>query len=304
MQPLVSVLMAVYNNARYLPDAVESILNQTWSDFEFLIIDDGSTDDSWQLLQRYAAIDPRIQISRQENRGIPKTRNELLAKAQGEFMAIVDGDDITLPERLARQVEFLQQHPEVVCVGGAFDRIDEKGRLIDHYDPPQTDAEIQALLLSGTSILLHPCAMVRRSAMLQVGGYNETMVGSADLDLWLRLGEIGQLVNLPDTLLKYRLHWGSITYQRQNRQTLDAQNACARAWKRRGIQGQFTRPPNDPLADYQFLLYCGWMGFNRGQRQMAIDYGWQAVLKRPWTLDSWRLLICALVKPLPEVKPV
>jgi hypothetical protein len=298
--PTVSVAMSVYNNERYLREAIESILSQTFTDFEFLIIDDGSTDRSLNILQEYAAQDQRIRCHSRENRGIPKTRNEMLAQARGELIAVMDADDIALPDRFACQVEFLQTYPDVVCVGGAFERIDEKGRFIDRCQPPQTDAEIQPILLGGMSCLHHPCTMARRSAMLTVGGYDETMVGSSDLDLWLRLGEIGHLANLPDTVLRYRMHLNSLTYRRKVRQALDAQAACERAWKRRGIQGEFIREANDFMRQHEFLLRCGWGSFNRGERAMAIDWGLKAITIQPLNLDSWRLLVCAVIKPIPK----
>ncbi len=302
--PTVSILMSVYNNDRFLEAAIDSMLRQTFTDFEFLIMDVGSTDRSPEILQAYAAQDPRIRVTIQKNQGLAKSLNQLLAQARGELIARMDADDIALPERLERQVSFLKQHPEILVVGTAFDRIDAKGRFLDHCDPPQTDAEIQTLLIGGTSLLLHPATMLRRSPALAVGGYNETMVGSSDLDLWLRLGEVGQLANLSETLMLYLLHPNSITYRKQVRQTQDAKAACQRAWERRGIQGEFTRGAIDSLVQYEFLLRCGWLGFNRGDRSMAIDYGLKAISSRPRNLQGWKLLACALIKPLPEVQAV
>lgn len=299
MQPHVSVLIAVYNSARYLPAAIESVLAQSFSNFECVLIDDGSSDDSWKLMQDYAARDLRLRISRQDNQGIAKTRNRLLAEARGELIATMDADDVMLPDRLARQVEFLATHPQVVCVGGALDWIDEQGRLLGHCDVPESDTEIQRLLIGGISLLHHPCTMARRSALLQVDGYDETMMASVDLDLWLRLGEIGQLANLPDTVLQYRLHARSITHARQTRQTQDALSACQRAWKRRGIEAEFIRQPADHLKQHQFWLRCGWNNFLDGQRDVARYCGIRAISTRPVDWEAWRLLACALIKPTP-----
>lgn len=301
--PTISVLMAVYNCARYLQPAIDSILNQTFTDFEFLIIDDGSTDTSMRILQSYAAQDNRIQLTVRQNRGIAKTSNELLALAHGNLLARMDGDDIALPDRFARQVEFLQHHPEVVCVGGAIDWIDEKGYRLGHSPMPSEDAELQRLMLGGISLLHHPTAMMRRSAVVQVGGYDETMIASSDLDLWLRLGEIGKLANLPDTVLLYRLHGESITQAKQDRQAKDALAACQRAWTRRGIQGQFIRQPADHLNQLDFWLKYGWQGFCNQQRDVAKRCGIRAVTTQPRSIEAWRLLACALIKPLPPTHP-
>ncbi|MBW4467662.1 MAG: glycosyltransferase [Pegethrix bostrychoides GSE-TBD4-15B] len=298
-QPQVSVLMTVYNSARYLAEAVESILNQSFGDFEFLILDDGSQDRSAAILQAYAAQDSRIHLTLRENRGITKSLNELIAQARGELVARMDADDIALPERFARQVAFLQAHPKVVCVGGALDWIDARSQLIGHCPMPQTDAELQRHMLTGVSLLHHPTAMLRRDALLQVGGYDETMLTSSDLDLWLRLGEVGQLANLSDTVLQYRLHSDSITQAKQSRQAADALAACQRAWQRRGIQGEFQRPPADHLKQHQFWLRCGWNGFLAGERDVARRCGLRAIATAPLNLEAWKLLACAVVKPIP-----
>jgi glycosyltransferase involved in cell wall biosynthesis len=303
----ISVVMSVYNNADYLPAALDSILNQTFTNFRFLIVDDGSTDESLRILQAYAAQDARIQLiercNPQENWGVARSLNQLLSYADGEFIARMDADDISLPDRFAKQVEFLRQHPEVVCVGGALNWIDDKGRFVGHCAMPEQDEEIQTLLVGGISMLHHPCTLLRRQPVMQIGGYNESMIASSDLDLWLRLGELGKLANLPDTLLLYRLHAQSITNARQARQRDDAYAACKRAWQRRGIQGEFIRKPANHLKQYDFWLRCGWNGFMDGQRSLARRCGMQAIALRPTALEAWKLLACALIKPVP-VKPV
>jgi glycosyltransferase involved in cell wall biosynthesis len=297
--PTISVLMPVYNSAQYLRQAVESILAQTFTDFEFLIIDDGSTDASLKILQTYAAQDQRIHLTTRENRGLARSLNQMLTYAKGEFIARMDGDDIAMPERFARQVEFLRREADVVCVGSAMDWIDEQSRFLGHCPVPESDQEIQRWLLGGISLLHHPCAMARRASVLEVGGYNETMMASSDLDLWLRLGEIGRLANLTDMLLQYRLHQQSITHANQVRQGSDALAACQRAWQRRGIEGEFIRKPADHLNQHDFWLKCGWHGFLDGQREVARRCGMRAIAIQPLALEGWKLLACALVKPLP-----
>lgn len=234
--PTVSVVMAVYNTEKYLAQAVESILNQTFGNFEFIIIDDGSTDGSLKILEAYAAKDKRICLISRENQGISRTRNELLAKAKGEFLAVMDSDDIALPERLARQVEFLEHNRDVVGVGCAREVIDEKGRLLICAEEPEDNDRIQQSMLAGFCSICNPSAMIRRSSLIEVGGYDEALAPSEDLDLWLRLGEVGKLANLKDKLLKYRIHNKSASEQSQTLQRTNAQIACERAWQRRGMK--------------------------------------------------------------------
>jgi glycosyltransferase involved in cell wall biosynthesis len=298
--PTVSVCMAVYNAERYLRDAIASILNQTFTDFEFLIIDDGSRDQSAAILADYAARDARIRWSSQANQGISRTRNKMLHQAKGEFIAVMDADDVAKPERFAHQVNYLNSHPEIVCLGTSFDLIDEKCRWLECFHPPTADVELQKLMIQGISWLLHSSAMVRREPMVSVGGYNENMIASIDLDLWLRLGEVGQLANLDKIIMQYRVNRRSISHRKHELQRHYAREACEQAWGRRGIQGQFVGDYTNRLHQHSHLLEWGWRGFSRGQRDVAFDYGLDAVRLRPFSIESWRLLVCAMIKPLPQ----
>jgi glycosyltransferase involved in cell wall biosynthesis len=293
--------MAVYNSERYLAQAIESILNQTWQEFELIIIDDGSTDRSLQILQRYAACDSRIRLTSRENCGIPHTRNQLLAQTSAELVAIMDSDDVALPQRLARQVAFMQQHPEVVCLGSAFELIDARGRFLTQLPIPLTDNTIQAHLLAGHAAIFQPCAMMRRAVVERIGGYDETMTQAEDLDLWLRLGEVGQLANLPEALVQYRLHANSVSEQACALQRQKALEACQRAWQRRSMVGQFEaadlwRPGKDRASRHRFMLRYGWWAFNSQQWHTALTYGLKAIWLLPLQPQGWQLLRCALLK--------
>jgi glycosyltransferase involved in cell wall biosynthesis len=300
--------MPVYNADRYVAQAVESILAQTLTDFEFLIADDGSTDNSLEILRVYAAKDPRIRFSSNPNQGVSRTRNQLLQQARGEFIAVMDADDIALPRRFALQIEFLRSHPEVVCVGGSHDLIDEEGRLLTFLALPQADDEIQKAALAGHGSICHPSAMIRRWALEKTDGYDEAYRSAHDLDIWLKLGEIGRLANLKESVLQYRIHTNSVSNRNRISQRLEAQQACLQAWKRRGIQGHFEasepwRPGHDRASRHYFMLQYGWWAFNSHQRETAIIYGWRAIKALPFNKEGWKLLICAALKPLPVVQP-
>jgi glycosyltransferase involved in cell wall biosynthesis len=304
--PLISVCLAVYNTEKYIAQAVESILNQTFEDFEFLIIDDGSTDKSPEILQSYAEQDQRIRFYHRENQGISKTRNQMLKQARGKFIAVMDADDIAYPERFEHQVKFLKNNPDVVCVGGAFEFIDEEGRFLHCLQPPKIDTEIQRLMLAGHTAINHPCAMIRRKSITQIDGYTEDMATVGDLDLFLRLGEVGKLANLEKTVLKYRLRMTSTSEQKQAQQTEDRHEACKRAWKRRGIKVTFEatepwRPGQDSVSRYRFMLKYGWWAWKSRQRQTAIIYGIRAIKALPHKVEGWKLLACAVFKPFPTL---
>jgi len=303
-EPIVSVLMPVYNAQRYVAQTVESILAQTFTDFEFIIINDGSTDKSLKILEAYVAKDKRIRLTSRANKGLTPTMNEMLAQARGEFVAIIENDDIALPERLALQVKFLQDQPDYVAVGGAQELIDEKGRLLTRLELPLQNDEIQKDALAGHGSICHPGSTIRRTALLEIGGYNETMRLAHDLDLWLRLGEVGALANLQETVVKYRLHKNSLSEQKGMQQRQEAREACERAWQRRGIQGHFEatelwRPGPDRASQHHFMLQYGWWAFNSGQRQTALVYATRAITALPFAIEGWKLLACAALKPVP-----
>src|SRR5688500_12259876 len=199
--PTISVLMSVYNGERYLAAAMDSILGQSCRDFELIVIDDGSKDSSPRMLEQYAQRDPRIKLTVRENKGLTVTLNEAFAQSRGKYLARMDSDDVALPDRFARQFDLLESNPDLVLTGGYFQLIDGAGRLLTTLRPPTTDAEIQATLLKGHNAICHPAAMIRRSAMEKVGGYDTRFKTSQDLDLWLRLGEVGKLANVPHPVL-------------------------------------------------------------------------------------------------------
>jgi len=302
-QPSVTVLMTVFNNEKYLKQAVCSILDQTFCDFEFIIVDDGSTDGAPEILSRLAKQDDRIRLIRGPNRGIANASNQGLSLARGEIIARMDSDDVSVATRLEHQVEFLRSHPDVVACSGWYTYMDAQGRRLTTIRMPVSDEEIQASCLQGNPALCHGCVAMRRTAVETAGRYDPSFIAAVDLDLYLRLGEVGKLANLPEVLLQVRLHSASIGGGGRNVQYELARGACERAWKRRGIQGRFSAPPpwrpgEDAESQHNFLLMCGWWAFNSGERRTAIIYGCRAVQARTFNAAGWNLLVCALLKPL------
>jgi hypothetical protein len=211
--PMVSVVMAVYNVDRYLEEAIQSILNQTFRDFEFIIIDDGSTDLSSDLLHQYAERDKRIQLFIQENIGLTKSLNRGLSMASGEFIARMDPDDIALPDRFAKQIAMFHNDHRLVLLGCEVGLIDEAGRLYGKRGHAQCHAEIRRRLIAGDGgALTHPAIMFRTGAAQAIGGYDEEMPTAQDLDFYLKLSEVGVVANLKETLLLWRQHAGSVNH--------------------------------------------------------------------------------------------
>src|SRR5688572_17248865 len=171
--PTVSVVMTVYNTERYVAEAVDSVLGQTFRDFEFIIIDDGSTDGSPFILRNAAARDPRIRLVSRPNTGIVRAANEGIALAAGPYIARMDSDDVCLPRRLETQLRYLDEHPECVLVGSRVTVVDPYGSPVLESMQPLTHEEIDAELLGsgGGWAIVQPSAMMRTDAVRRVGGY-------------------------------------------------------------------------------------------------------------------------------------
>lgn len=208
----VSVVMGTYNCAPYIEDTVASILQQTYADFEFIILDDTSSDGTWPKLEQLAAQDTRIVLQRNAtNRGISATRNLGTELARGELIAIMDHDDISVPDRLEKQVAYLDAHPEVGAVGGAIQFLDGD-TLSAPSEYPLTPGLIAWTLCFRTPSI-HPASMVRRAALVAAGGYDPAYRIANDYDLWVRLSQQVGLANLPDVLLHYRRRSSSFSAQ-------------------------------------------------------------------------------------------
>lgn len=297
--PLISVCMPVYNTEPYIAEAVESILAQTYPNFEFIIIDDGSTDRSLSILERYAAQDTRIRLSSRPNAGYLVRLNEMLDEARGDFIARMDADDVAMPERFTRQIDFLNDHPEVVALGSRILAIDSDGDPIvefctigDHEEIDRAHLEVRGGYIN------HPAAMIRTAAIRTVGGYRAAYYPGEDVDLWLRLAEIGRLANLPERLLKYRQHLESIGYTRYAIQYERWRAAAIDAHHRRGLPLPSDWEPltkNYRTTDTQaHLRKWGWWALGSGNLRTARKYALRSLRKSPLSWRSWKLVACSL----------
>jgi len=235
--PKVSVVMATYNAAAYLPQAVESVLNQTMSDFEFIIVDDGSTDSSMSILDHYH--DNRLVFLRNpRNLGQTVSLNRALREAvAGEFVARVDADDIAEPDMLNLMTGHLDAHPEVGVVGSAKLFVNGEGTLIRTWMPPLDNAAIQRTLLVW-SCIPHGGAMFRTVALVEAGGYSQELRYAQDYDLALRVTEQWDAVNLPQPLYRYRWHDAMVSIDKREKQDGYARQAVAAAVRRRLALGR------------------------------------------------------------------
>lgn len=214
--PRISVIMSVYNGEKYLREAIESILNQTFADFEFLIVNDGSTDGSLEIIQSYP--DERIRvINNEQNIGLTKSLNRAIRQARGEFIARQDADDISLPNRFEEQIKYFDQHPETAMLGTSKYVIDEDGKILRQ--------EIALLKprsknLLKTNVLTHGAVMFRKTIVDELGAYNEVLRYSQDYELWLRIAKHYEVRNLRQQLYKSRSHSANIRLMNWEEATL------------------------------------------------------------------------------------
>jgi glycosyltransferase involved in cell wall biosynthesis len=205
--PLISVIMPVYNGERFLKNAVESILKQTYAEFELIIIDDGSADDTPGIIDQYVKSDPRVKPIRHIlNKGIVESRNEGFANIalNAEYIAIMDSDDISHPERLRHQIEFLEGNAEYALVGGHTNIIDEYGNLCGIRKYPLTHENILRVI-AREDPFAQPAVMFRREILRTCGNYIKKYEPAEDYDLWFRIIDKYKVANLDEIVLDYRL---------------------------------------------------------------------------------------------------
>lgn len=261
--PKVSVVMPAYNAENYIAQAIDSILAQSFRDFEFLILNDCSTDGTEALICAYN--DPRIvYLKNDKNMGVAATLNKGLAAAKGEYIARMDADDISLPERFEKQVAYLDAHPDVTVLGTHVECFSSQGSgpLVQYRGSP---AQMRIDLLF-SSALAHPSVMLRRQPILELGGYDSSYEGMEDYELWCRVAEISDLAVLPQVLLRYRLHPAQVTQQPSERKRLAARKLKSRllaqlelategpiAEAYYGYQTKEKKSPDQALAEIRFF---------------------------------------------------
>ena len=234
-KPKVSVVMSVYNGEDYLSSAIDSIINQTLTDFEFVIINDGSIDGTPEILNEYKKKEPRIRVFHQENMGLVKSLNKAISLSKGAYIARQDPDDISLPERFEKQVKFLDQNPDIALVGTVFQVNDENDDAVGGTKIPLSDEQIRTHLIS-SNCFGHGTVMIRKSCLEETGAYDESFKYAQDYDLWLRLSERFKVSNLNETLYIWRRRNDAASvrnkYEQEEYARIAKQNALIRRNKK------------------------------------------------------------------------
>jgi len=297
ISPEISVLMPVYNAERYVAKAIESILNQTFKNFEFIIINDGSTDSSLEIIQKYAQQDCRINLISRANKGIVNTLNEGVGIAKAPYIARMDSDDISWNERLFKQFNYLENHPDCAVIGTSTLLIDCDGSPIASFPFKLNHNEIDLELIQGHGgAIAHPTVMFRKNIFNVVEGYSSLFVYAEDFDLWLKMAEKGNLANLPDVLLYYRLHNKSLSHKFKMEQIDSTKKSVNLACQRRGITScvNSIKYDSNVESDYSLFLKWGWWALADGNLLIARKYALKAFLKSPFSFKSLKLGLCIL----------
>jgi glycosyltransferase involved in cell wall biosynthesis len=295
--PVISVLMPVYNAERYLTEATDSILKQTYTDFELIIINDGSTDRSLEILEGFARQDSRIRLISRENRGLVATLNEGLSLAKAPLIARMDADDIAFPDRFYIQKNYLDNNPGVLLLGTRVLIIDEDGDAIcDMVSHFSHDDIVNGLLSRQGQLVYHPSVMFRKKEVLAIGGYRNKYPHVEDLDLFLRLAETGNIENLSTILLKYREHLQKIGHLYNSEQEKQIDLLLKEAHKSRNLP---YRKPSDTvnrenISSLERLKTWAWLALKAKNNVTAKKYAIKCLKKSPFSTEIWRLVACVL----------
>lgn len=289
--PTVSVVMSVHNCEKHIKEAVDSVLSQTFTDFEFIIVNDGSTDGTADILKSYC--DPRIILIHQQNIGLTKSLNRAIAGASGTLIARQDADDRSLPHRLATQVAFLAEHPEIALVGSAVEVISGSGMPLATFRNPANPDEIRGVLRSH-NCFCHGSVMFRRDSFFSLAGYDEFFVTAQDYDMWIRFSERFALANLAEPCYVYRFSTDSVTVKKMVSQHRMAVLARRFAAEREGTRLTATSP--DEAAAYLSSLLT-----TEEKTQIIENYKpWCLLLLKNGLLDEATQLMTALFRYHPS----
>ena len=291
MVPKVSVLIPVYNAEAYVGASVQSILAQTYQNFELIVIDDGSTDGSCKVIQDWATQDDRIRFISRSNRGMARTLNEMLGLAKGELIARLDADDLACPDRLQKQVAYMDAHCECGVLGSGVVNIDAEGDPLNVELFPTIHEEIEQRMLRGQGGIIHPSTMLRRSVVVEHGGYSTNCPVVEDQELWLRLSLHTRLANLAEPLIQYRVHSGNMSFTGAREAGRRLADVLVRAHGDRRLPvPEFGDWVGVSLVeDWERRRQWAWSAVQSGNLTTAQKHAWRLLRQKPTSRAAWIL---------------
>ncbi|HLL89436.1 MAG TPA: glycosyltransferase family A protein [Tepidisphaeraceae bacterium] len=313
--PLVSVLMPMRNARPFVREAVRSVLSQAIGEVEveLLVLDDGSTDGSADVVRDVGG--DRVRLLSGPAGGIAVALNRLLSDARGDYAARCDADDLYPPNRLARQVAFLQARPDFIAACGSFSMLTHDGRPVADMATGAVAEEITAELRAGRTRTHLGTFLIRSPALRAAGGFRPYFRSAEDLDLQLRLGEAGRVWYDPAPAYAYRLHDASVTHRQATTARRYFEHAAREFQRQRLTSGtddlqRGTPPPapddaagaSSPAADHvqRLLVSASWREHRGGDKRRALATGWRAAAARPTRFGAWKNLVALALKPAPR----
>ena len=299
MQPVVTVILAVFNGKDYLDEAVDSVQRQTLRNWRLIVIDDGSTDGTHDIATKRAADDERISVIRQSNAGVAAARNAGLRAATTRWVALLDHDDLYLPPKLERQMAFLERNPDIACLGTWGRRIGSRGRALGTFDVgPLTPEHFARMRADDRLIYMLACSVVfDRNVALALGGFRPEPGGTEDVDLWNRMADSHLIQTLPERLVLYRVHGASVSatklhVQRLSSERLALNNRHRRAGRREICHEEF-------LAEWERQPEATQMAARRTTQSLALYRQGGGMLADRNPLGLWYMLRSAWLRPVP-----
>lgn len=287
--PLISVVMPVYNAERYLREAVDSVLNQSFTDFELIVVDDGSTDASLEILREYEQMDERVVLVVQDNAGVADARNRAIKEVRAELVASLDADDMAIEDWLELLFGFMNDNPDCVVAGCRILSMDEDGAPISLEMQALEHDKIEEVLLRGRGGIVNSGCIMRTKSVRDVGGYNSELPVGEDVDLFLKLGEKGRLANLPDRLLKVRRNFDSTCWTNLDEHVKCGEKIVRAAYVRRGLDLKNLHVSQPPaVTAYDEMVRWSMLACYDGFMRTAWKYVWKVVVMSPLKVRSWK----------------
>jgi glycosyltransferase involved in cell wall biosynthesis len=250
---LVSIILAAYNAEKYIAETIKSVLKQTFCNFELILINDGSNDGTGSIIKKYEAFDRRLRCYSQKNMGPGSARNFGLSKSKGDWIAIIDADDLWRQDKLSRQIAFIKEHPGIVLLGTGFSQIDSDGHFVKTYRYPSDHESLLHRLERKKEFFPHSASLYKANVVQQLDGYRYRFEPSEDRDLWLRISEKGKMACLYPPLVQIRKHKNQISHINGGRQQLIAGYAATVSYFIRKLGGK------DPLENKYKIDFFKWI---------------------------------------------
>lgn len=295
--PAISVVMPAYNAGKYIREAISSVLCQSFGDFELLIVNDGSTDDTQKIIRSFP--DQRIKLINQTNQGIAAALNRGLAEAKAPVVARFDADDICLPGRLRVQFDFMNTHPEYIIIGSGADFIDMDNNYVFTYSPPWYSNEAIQAVAKNKCPFIHSSVLFKKAVILNAGGYNVHAYAFEDHLLWLKILQKGRAVNIPQVLLKVRLNPESVTmdekwqdkrFSQIKYKAINDGNITETAGKE--LKRILKKQGSKRMKEGAYYCLLGkkylWNNYQPGKARINLK---KTISLQPWVLNTWGLLL-------------